>query len=721
MDVKHPKAKKEYTYLIKEEQASTLRIGDSVRVPFNNANVSGVITEISTLSEVKGLKLKQIIKKEGISLPVDLVNLSKDLSKYYGTPVIDFLKLMLPPKVSTKKELVYYACSYNNVFSARAYNQKQVFEFVLENGTVSVNEISNRIKIPTSSIRSALNALLKKGLIKKDYRTIRREPTVINQNNYEKIILTKEQKSAVASITDNFNKKRKTTLVYGVTGSGKTEVYIRVIKNVIKDGKKAILLVPEISLTPQILSIFQQRFPEQTAVIHSRLSPGERFDEWQRIFKGEASVVIGARSAIFAPIKDLGIIIIDEEHETSYKNGEHPYYDARIVAKFRANNQNAMLVLGSATPSVESFYKVTTGEYSLVKLTKRVSGRPLPKLEIIDMKEELKAGNRNIFSRKLLSGIKAALDNKKQVILFLNRRGHSTFIICRDCGFVLKCVYCDISLTYHFEDRTSRCHYCGYSIVAPDICPKCKSQNIRYFGAGTQKVEQQIKRFFPKSNTLRIDSDTTSKKGSMEKMLLSFRKGSAQILIGTQAVAKGLDFPNVALVGIISADTALNMPDFRSGERTFQLITQVAGRAGRGDTPGLVYVQTYTPESFAIKCACRQNLSDFYKEELRARYRAFYPPFCNMLNIILKGHSEDLVKQQADDLKRILFENYSDDVQIYGPVPAPRGRIKENYRYNLLLKSNNLNTLIDIAGNMQTLNKNKHVALTWDMGPQDLL
>lgn len=337
------------------------------------------------------------------------------------------------------------------------------------------------------------------------------------------------------------------------------------------------------------------------------------------------------------------------------------------------------------------------------------------------MKEELKAGNRHIFSRKLLSGIKEALVHDKQVILFLNRRGHSTFVICRDCGFVLKCNYCDISLTYHFEDKSAKCHYCGYSIKAPDICPQCKSRNIRYFGAGTEKVEREVRRFFPEYKTLRIDSDTTTKKGSMEKMLWSFKEGSAQILIGTQAVAKGLDFPNVALVGIISADTALNMPDFRSGERTFQLITQVAGRAGRGDTSGLVYVQTYAPESFAIKSACELNVTNFYKDELKIRYKALYPPFCHMLNIVFKGRSEDLVKKEADRLKEFLCKNYRNDVQIYGPVPAPRSRIKENYRYNMLLKSGKVLILIDIAGLINTMNKNSQVAIAWDMDPQDLL
>ena len=380
-----------------------------------------------------------------------------------------------------------------------------------------------------------------------------------------------------------------------------------------------------------------------------------------------------------------------------------------------------MLILGSATPSVESYYKAAKGEYALVKLTKRVSGRPLPKLEIIDMISELKSGNRHIFSRKLLAGIKATLDANKQVILFLNRRGHSTFVLCRDCGFVLKCRYCDISMTYHFNEKSAKCHYCGYTVKAPDLCPQCSGENIRYFGAGTEKVEQEARKFFPDSRTLRIDSDSTSKKGSMEKMLLAFKKGAAQILIGTQAVAKGLDFPNVALVGIVSADTALNIPDFRCGERTFQLITQVAGRAGRGDIPGRVYVQTYAPESFAIKAACNLNITGFYQEELKIRHKALYPPFCHMLNIRFKGRHEEEVRKEAERVKTILNEKHDREIIIYGPVPAPKSRIKENYRYNILLKSKQVQILTEICNEMRKISTNSSVDMAWDMDPQDLL
>jgi primosomal protein N' (replication factor Y) len=723
VDVKHPTAKKEYSYLIPEGLTSSLNVGDLVRVPFRNTKVFGVVIELAELKQSpKDYKLKEIINKEAVSLPSCLMKLAKALADFYGTAVIDFLKLMLPPKVNMKKELLYCACSTDEAISDRAFIQKQVYEFLIENGADTAQNLSKKLDIPLASVRSALTSLDKKGIVKKEYRAVRRMPMAFSSEKYHnRISLTDEQHDAVETISDIFSRSKKTTLIYGVTGSGKTEVYIRVIQRVLSQGESVLVLVPEISLTPQMLSIFRQRFPGKTAVIHSRLSPGERFDEWQRIHSGSATVVIGARSAIFAPVQNLGLIIIDEEHEASYKNGEHPYYDARLVARFRSKLENAMLIMGSATPSVESFYRAAKGDYSLVKLTRRVSGRVLPKMEIIDMISELKSGNRHIFSRKLLSSIKATLDANKQVILFLNRRGHSTFVICRDCGFVLKCKYCDISLTYHFNDKNAKCHYCGYTVKAPDFCPVCRGQNIRYFGAGTEKVEQEVKKFFPACKTLRIDSDSTSKKGSLEKMLLSFKRGAAQILIGTQTVAKGLDFPNVTLVGIVSADTALNMPDFRCGERTFQLITQVAGRAGRGDTPGRVYVQTYAPEAYAIKAACSMDISAFYKEELKMRHKALYPPFCHMLIIRFKGHNEDEVKKEAEDVKKVLSERYNNEVKMYGPVPAARSKIKENYRYNILLKSKQVRVLSEICNHMQKTCINRHVDIAWDLEPLDLL
>lgn len=722
VDVKHPSAKGEYTYLIPDKMLPTIKIGDVVQVPFNNIKVMGIVVNLCSIKEKpKEYELKAITKKEKESIFPNMVDLSKTLSEFYGASMIDFLKLMLPPRVNAKKETLYFVVDRNHKPSNRAFNQKKVFDYLLNSGIHSAKEISRGINMSLATVRSTLTALVDKKVVEKDYRTIRRKPLVSRGKLFRPDRLTPEQSIAIKKIIYNLNTEKKTMLLYGVTGSGKTEVYLRTIEFLLRKGKSALLLVPEISLTPQLLTIFQTRFPGKVAVVHSRLSQGERYDEWKRISDGDAKVVIGARSAVFSPIKDLGIIIIDEEHETSYKQGEFPYYDARLVAEIRAKQQDAMLLLGSATPSVESYYKVAQGQYLLAAMKTRVSGRTLPEVEIVDMREELKAGNRHMFSRKLVDKMKETLLQGKQIILFLNRRGHSTFVICRDCGFVLKCNHCDISLTYHFQNKAARCHYCGFSMLAPDICPQCKSRKIRYFGAGTEKVEQEVKRLFPDARTLRVDSDSTSRKGSLEKMLSYFRKGRANIMIGTQAVAKGLDFPNVTLVGVISADTSINMPDFRAGERTFQLITQVSGRAGRGNVPGSVLVQTYTPESFAIRAACEHNFAGFYREELKNRYQAFYPPFCHLLNINFTGAQEEILIRETSRIKDILETEFDGKINIFGPVPAPRSKIKDNFRYHILLKSKEMETLVKVGNLLKKLSINRKVNMTWDLDPQDLL
>lgn len=721
VDVKHPDVKREYSYLI--PQGLEIKIGDMVKVPFNNSIVRGIVTGISDGNELSdNIKLRSIIKKEAITLPPDCIVFCKKMAEYYGAALIDFLKLMLPPEANQKQETLYTAAIALHSLPERAVNQKKVLDLIISIGAISAREISQVTGLSSSSVQSALRSLLKKNMIYKSYRVVERKPETLGSHNPAvPLHLTEQQKIALKKILTNLENNRKTILLYGVTGSGKTEVYIKTIEKIIHSGKKAIMLVPEISLTPQMLSIFQKRFPGKVAVIHSRLSVGERFDEWHKIYDGQADIVIGARSAIFAPLKDLGLIIVDEEHESSYKQAEHPYYDARTAAIFRARIQNAALIFGSATPSVESYYRASKGEYLLVKMTKRASGLPLPELEVVDMRKELKDGNRRIFSRKLAESMQEALAAGRQIILFLNRRGHSTFVICRDCGFALKCPHCDISLTYHHDDRSVRCHYCGYTLKAPDICPACKSDNIKFFGAGTEKVEQEVYRLFPSVKALRIDSDTISKKGALERILTNFSNGNAQILIGTQIVSRGLDFPKVSLVGVITADTALNMPDFRAAERTFQLITQVAGRAGRYDFPGKVIVQTYCPESFAIRAACEKKINSFYREELNNRYKSNYPPFCHLLNIMFKGQRKESLEKYAVGIKKLLQEAVRYGLEIFGPAPAPRTKIKDNYRYHLLLKSNKVETLIRVENLLKSIKKQKEIKIAWDMDPQDLL
>lgn len=724
IDVKHPSIKKEFSYKIPNNLKKIIKIGDVVQVPFNKAKVDGIVTKITEVDEsILDFKLRNIIKKYPFTLSSDMLQLCKILSKYYGTAIIDFLRLMLPPKAGIRRQTVYSTTTSEATFSNRAYNQRKVYNEILNLEPCTVNELAEKLNMTKAAVRSAASALVRKQLVKKEYRIVskRRDVSTPKTKSQEHYKLTQEQQNAIKVIRKSYLEGKRTVLLHGVTGSGKTEIYIRCIEKILKQGKQALLLVPEISLTPQMLAIFRTRFPGKVAEIHSRLSPGERFDEWQRIYNNDAKVVIGARSAVFAPVKNLGIIIIDEEHDPSYKQFEFPYYDARKVAKLRAEQYNTILILGSATPSVESYYKATKGKYGLATLTKRVLGRSLPTIEIIDMRKELKSGNRLIFSRKLLKGIYETLSLGYQVILFLNRRGHSTFVLCRDCGFVLKCPHCDISLTYHFRDRIAKCHYCGYQVKAPDICPNCKSTKIRYFGAGTQKVEREIKRLFPKATTLRVDSDSVSRKGSLEEIMAKFKREEAQILVGTQTVAKGLDFPKVALVGVISADTSINMPDFRAGERTFQLITQVSGRAGRGDFPGKVYVQTYCPESFAINTACNADFQSFYEEELNERYLLKYPPFRRLLNIVFIGSREEQILEKSTKIQQTLKSIFDGNVEIFGPAPAPRARVKDNFRYNILVKSKDPKILIKIQDMLKNTRVDKNLKIMWDMDPQDLL
>ena len=497
----------------------------------------------------------------------------------------------------------------------------------------------------------------------------------------EKPVLTEEQEQVVKSIDiEEYSKN----LIYGVTGSGKTEVYLRLIEKVLNAGKNAIVLVPEISLTPQITDRFLARFGEVVAILHSGLSLGERYDEWQKIKSNNCRIVIGARSAIFAPLENIGIIIIDEEHDSSYKSETLPKYDAKEVANYIALCENVPLVLGSATPDIRTYYSALNGDINLLKLENRISKFGLPNIEIVDMREELASGNRTVFSRKLYYSMKEAIKNKEQIMLFLNRRGYSTFIMCRDCGYVVKCEDCDVSMTYHMDLNKLICHYCGKTKDVVNICPECGSKNIRYFGNGTQKIEQEIKKYFPEASVIRMDVDTTRIKGGHEKILNKFKNEKIDILLGTQMIAKGHDFSNVTLVGILAADSALNIGDYRANERTFQLLTQMAGRAGRGEKKGTAIIQTYMPDEFSINAAKEQNDTKFYKLEINVREKLNYPPFCDIIVSIISGADEELVKKEASKLFDILHTKFN----AYLPVPAPISKINNEYRWRILIKEN---------------------------------
>ncbi len=502
--------------------------------------------------------------------------------------------------------------------------------------------------------------------------------------------LTGEQKDAVAAMLPSAAAQdHKVFLIHGVTSSGKTEVYMQMIEDCVKRGRTAIMMVPEISLTPQTVERFIDRFgTDRIAVLHSKLSLGERYDEWMRIHRGEVKIVIGARSAVFAPLMNIGIIVLDEEHETTYKSDMSPKYDAIEIAIKRAKKNSGIVILGSATPSLISSHKAEHGEYEKLLMKERFNKTPLPEVEIVDMREELKQGNKSIFSIALYREMKQTLEEKRQVILFLNRRGYSTFVSCRSCGYVMKCRDCGISLTYHKSRNEAICHFCGYREKIPLVCPECGGKYIKHFGTGTEKVEEITREVFPEYHVDRLDLDTTTKKGSIDKILNSFRRGKTNILIGTQLVAKGLDFSNVGLVGVVSADISLNVPDFRSAERTFQLITQAAGRAGRGDKPGKVLIQSYHPEHYAITAAARHDYNTFYQMESMIRRQIGYPPFSDLIQVILSSEVEREAYERCRQVAESFLEEVGEDEAKYllGPQAAPMNKVKGLYRYQLLIK-----------------------------------
>jgi primosomal protein N' (replication factor Y) (superfamily II helicase) len=568
-----------------------------------------------------------------------------------------------------------------------AVKQREVLEYFagLEMGGGAVSkDIVESIGVSPSTLKT----LVEKGLVIEKQEEIYRDPYE-NRNfaQTKPFQLTSLQAQAIKPILHNVEENAfKTFLLYGVTGSGKTEIYLQSIQRVLEKGKEAIVLVPEISLTPQMVNRFKGRFGNEVAVMHSGLSVGEKYDEWRKIQRKEVKVVVGARSAIFAPFENIGIIIIDEEHETSYKQEENPRYHARDVAIYRGQYHQCPVILGSATPSLESFARSQKGVYQLLTMNKRMNAGEMPPVTIVDMREELRKGNRSMFSVDLFEKIQDRLEKKEQTVLFLNRRGHSSFVMCRDCGFVLQCPHCDISLTYHRFSNGMKCHYCGYEESVPKTCPECESEHIRYFGTGTQKVEEELTKLLPEARIIRMDVDTTSRKGSHEKLLKAFGDGKADILLGTQMIAKGLDFPNITLVGVLSADTMLHLPDFRAAEKTFQLLTQVSGRAGRHKLPGEVVIQTYTPEHYSVELAADQDYDRFYEREMMMRKMGSYPPFY-YITLITVSH-EDLLKlvNIAEKMTDFIKARLSPQTITLGPVASPIPRIKNRYRYQCLVK-----------------------------------
>lgn len=673
--------------------------GQLVQVPFGPRTREGFVVALSRTCDVPPEKLKPLympVRTEPVVMP-DLMELAEWMHVRYLCNLVDALRLMLPAemrggRVHEKTQRRAHLRLTGDALEAfvdknrRASKQLELIE-ALRSGDMETAKLDG----------AALRALVKKGAVEICEGEVRRTPTALSDDTRTADPTPMpEQAAAVERLTTALETGGGRFLLHGVTGSGKTEVYIQLIRRALELGRTAIVLVPEIALTPQMVAWLHGRFGGDAAVLHSALSAGERFDEWRRIRDGEARVVIGARSAIFAPLENIGVIVVDEEHETTYQSDRRPRYDAREVAWKRASQHGAVLVLGSATPSISTYMRAMPGvrpenRLELVELRQRVKGRPLPEVEIVDMRGEFERGNRSIFSARLFAELRRCLDEGHQAMLFINRRGHSTFVSCRACGYVVKCDQCDVSMTWHQAENALRCHYCGKTLPPPETCPQCGSSYIKYFGAGTQKVQEEVRRQFPDARVLRMDVDTTREKNAHARILNRFRSGEANVLVGTQMIAKGLDFPNVALVGVVAADLSLNLPDYRSVERTFQLITQVAGRAGRADVPGRVVVQTYDPDHYGIRLAAAQDYRAFYTRESAYRRAAMYPPFTVIARIVYSGKDEAAVRAAAlaDEARLGAFLDEVDarrDAIQLAAAEAPIRQIRGEYRWQLLLK-----------------------------------
>lgn len=566
----------------------------------------------------------------------------------------------------------------------QAPKQKLVIDYFMANQEpIEMNQLMKIVNVSRPTIKS----LLEKQILTEKDKEVYRNPHEKKYQQTTKLEVTAEQKKALEKVQSSIrNYQHETFLLHGVTGSGKTEIYLQIIEQVIHIGKEAIVLVPEISLTPMMVDRFVGRFGSKVAVLHSGLSHGEKFDEWRKIYRKEVQVVVGARSAIFAPFENLGVIIIDEEHEATYKQEDHPKYHARSVSKWRGAYHQCPVILGSATPMLESYARATKGVYQLLELTERVNNRPMPEVQVIDMRDELRAGNRSMFSRVLLEKIKDRLMKNEQIVLMLNRRGYSTFVMCRSCGHVVECPHCDISLTYHRGENKMKCHYCGYESPMVQKCPECESEHIRFFGTGTERVEEELAKLVPEAKVIRMDVDTTSRKGAHERLLTAFEKKEAHILLGTQMIAKGLDFPNVTLVGVLAADSMLHLPDFRSSERTFQLVTQVSGRAGRHELTGEVIVQSYTPDHYSIELASRYDYHSFYEKEMSIRRMLQYPPYYYIVLITVSHYDGILAQQVLEQISRYIAQQLTKQSVILGPVPSSIPRLNDRYRFQTMIK-----------------------------------
>ena len=699
---------KTFSYNIPKELIDDVAVGKRVVVPFGRKQVEGFVLEIVD-DITSDYHLKDIISvNNDIVLTEELLSLGRAVSKSTLAPLISCYQAMLPKalKIKQKKEITKKYETYYKVIDSFKLSDKQAeIVNIIKDKTVSEKELVNIKKIS----KARLNLLVEKKVLAKELReSYRLEHNDISE---EKNKLTPLQEKVVKEIIDSSD---TVYLLHGVTGSGKTEVYMTLIEEGIKRGKQSIVLVPEISLTPQTLARFEKRFGKRVAVFHSALSEGEKYDEYRRVARGEVNVIVGTRSAIFAPLKDISYIIMDEEHSDSYKQENSPRYDTKMVALERCKYHKAKLILGSATPTLESYARALKGVYHLVNLKKRVGGRSLPKVEFVDMNKAL-ATAKGHFSLELIKRIEETLRRGEQVILLLNRRGYSSVLSCKNCGYVMKCPNCDISLTYHKTNNMLRCHYCGYATNYPKVCPECKEEALRDLGVGTEKIEEEVKSLFGNSKVLRMDVDTTSKKNAHQKIIESFGKGEANILIGTQMVAKGLDFPNVTLVGVLNTDTSLMIPDFRSSEATFDLLSQVAGRSGRAKE-GLVVFQTYNKDHYAISCASNHDYLTFYKEEMAIRKMMKYPPYYYLVLVKISGKDENSCLKEAVRCEKVL-KKYLDKTILLGPTKAMIFKKMNIYTYQIILKyqyQDNLYEILDKLLNYYATKKIVEVSVTFN-------
>ncbi|HNW86202.1 MAG TPA: primosomal protein N' [Candidatus Limiplasma sp.] len=703
VDVIHENVAKPFSYLVPE--GMILEPGTRVRVPLGKRQVDGIVVELCETCDVPSARLRPVLcalETYAAILP-PILELAKELAAEDHCPLSEALRLMTPSamrtgRVQTRREAMAQLNANVDVSAAaneqgRSRKRATLLRMLADGQPHLIAELADLVASP----QEALHKLEECGYVRLFDREVYRLPYEDMESRPNSApSLTAEQQAALRIMTPPLEQGEGAFLLHGVTGSGKTEVYLAMVKRMLELGKAAIILVPEIALTPQMVSWFRDRFGPNTAVLHSRLTDGQRYDEWRRIRLGGARVVIGARSAVFAPVERLGLIVIDEEHEQTYLSDRHPRYDARRVAKSRCAREGATLLLSSATPSILSFAMARRGDYTLVEMPHRVNNRPLPEVTVVDMRKELAAGNRSIFSQLLQQRLKACFERGQQAMLFLNRRGYNTFVSCRNCGYVVKCPQCDVSMTLHQVEGSQtgelHCHFCGAVAAPPTKCPECGSKYIRYFGTGTQKVEEELHRLFPNVKTIRMDIDTTQKRDAHYHLLTAFREGRAQALIGTQMIAKGLDFPHVTLVGVVAADLTLNLPDYRAQERTFQLVTQVAGRAGRADEPGEVVVQSYKPEHPCIIAAAAQDYRAFFTQEFDRRRTGLYPPFTVIARLLVESEqaseAEAMSNRLLDTVEAFLAEHPAQKrrVLMLRASEAPVAKIRGKFRYHVLLK-----------------------------------